>query len=195
MKRILLTIALTAAVILGIGGLNAYFKDRPYIPEGFQDARAAGTQAAVEMNNLITSSLKTLSDVDTLDRRFAYASALALVSKEIQNANIRIEAAINLSRYMEEMASFVADIRPQEAKRFAFEAVSAQVAAVARLTAYNETLARLFDTLRNKFQGKPTNPATVIQLIEELNGHAREINSLNEKFQAYLAEFDSHYRP
>ncbi len=193
MKRIILTVLLTALVILGIGAINNFIQNRPYIPEEFKSARISGAATADKMNVLIKNSLQALKEVEGLDRRGNFTLALNVVAGEIRKVEERSAAAIELAEQMGKMAEAVVQVKPEKARQFALEAVSAQIAAITRLTAYNQTLAELFATLELRFKNQPTNPLKVEQLVEELNEQAKEINDLNEKFASLLEQFDAVY--
>lgn len=193
MKKIVLTVSLTALIVLSIGGINSFLQNRPYVPEAFTASRAQAAKTGEKINSLIQESLESLKEIESLDRRFAFAQALLLVADELGKNPDRASVAIELAKEMEKMAVAVDSIRPEQARQIAFEAVSAQIAAITRLAAYNQTLSDLFETLRQKFEGLQTNPAKVEQLVKDMNAHAKEINKLNEKFSSLLEDFDAFY--
>ncbi len=196
MKTRLLIIATIALIGLGIYILVAAITPEKFVPKEFSEARIKGAQLAVEIVALATQSLNSLQEIAGYDEQGNAPEALILISREVIKNKETSQRAINLSGQLEKMARLLEEIEPARARILATEAVSSEVALVSRLLNYNDLLRQLFETLRDKLEGKTANPdGKVRELVDRINKEAQAINDFDRRFNQSLAEFDKIFAP
>ena len=179
---------IVAALILGYW----FYSSKLFIPDDFYMARENSTKIAKIIVDDSSENLNLLGAISKLDQSGDYSTALNVVSKAVINNRKNTKSAVELSQQLEIMAINTAKIKPDKAKELAISAISSEVALVSRLLKYNGYLAELFELLKLKFSVKEFDPANSIQeLVVKLNDEAKAVNSLNDKFNSLMAEFDA----
>lgn len=187
----------TAKIIFGILVLSAisyglyYWANTSFVPQSFSDARREGASISSEIVGLLGDSLKGLEKISEYDKNYHFSAALDLVLLELERTKTAREKAIELSSELDRMARSVQDISPTKAKNIAMRAVSQEVSLIGHLVVYNDILRGLLETLRYKFSGDIRYGVDDVQkLIVSLNKEGKEVNSLNDSFNAIMGEFD-----
>ena len=172
------------------------FVPKKFLPGEFSDARIKGATVAERIVVLSRDTLSLLAQVSTLDQQRNVSAALVAISSAIVVNRESQAEAIRLSSQLNAMAENLPRIQPARAREIATEAVTAEVTLVSRLLYYNNYLNQLFEALKAKF----TRPnisyldGQVNDLINKINDEAKQINILNKKFSAQMAEFDSIFK-
>ncbi len=162
------------------------------VPPEFSEARINGARLAEEIVATSAYSSQNLEKISRYDAQGDFSEALILISQEVvKNRDVR-EKAIQLSSELEHMAVLIPDIKPAAAREIATEALTSEIALVSHLISYNDLFSRLFELLRDKFEGRRSgNPdGEVTSFIIKINEEARAINDFNSKSSTALAEFD-----
>ncbi len=196
MKKLILTVIASAAIIAGIFMVANYVSSKSIsIPEAYYTARISATTAAARVSTLVSDSLANLSQIETLDRTNKPKDALMLVEYELGRRQQKQAATTEISTSLERMAYAAGQITPAEtAGRLAIETISTGVTMVSRVVTYNTYLDQLFTALQHKFRTGQTAPGTTVRdLITNMNEEARAINLLGERFSKLEQEFDEAY--
>ena len=172
------------------------FVPKKFLPGEFSDARIKGATVAERIVVLSRDTLSLLAQVSTLDQQRNVSAALVAISSAIVVNRESQAEAIRLSSQLNAMAENLPRIQPARAREIATEAVTAEVTLVSRLLYYNNYLNQLFEALKAKFARPNISylDGQVNDLINKINDEAKQINILNKKFSAQMAEFDSIFK-
>lgn len=185
--KIIFGILVLSAIAYGI----YYWTNASFVPPAFSEARRQGASISSEIVALLGDSLKGLEKISEEDKNYHFSNALSLVLIELDRTNTARKKALDLSSSLDAMARSVKDISPVKAKNIAMQAVSQEVSLIGHLIVYNDTLRGLLETLQYKFSGDIRYDADDVQKsIISLNSEAKDVNSLNDSFNAIMGEFD-----
>ena len=191
MKRRLIMLLAIPVAVLGIYFGVIAFNPRNYVPDVFSASRLKSAELAQSI--VLTSSdlLKSIEIIGRYDQEGNKSQALILISNAVLKRSDFHQSAISLASELEKMARSVPDIRPSQARDFASEAVSSEVALVSQLLSYDDYLQQLFETLKGKVQHPDVYTDGAVQLlIDKINEGGKGINELNNHARASLASFD-----
>ena len=192
-KKIAITSAVSALVILGIGFMVIKVNAGPHIPKEFFQERIQGAGAAKNLARMVSDSLANLVKIEALDKEGNITQAINLVAYEREINKEKQAAAVLLASNLQKMAEFTKAITPIEARQASVEAVTSGVALVSNVITYNSYLDGLFEALSAKFARLPYSGRSVKDLIANINAEARTINDLSQRFNALLADFDAQF--
>ncbi|MDP3880904.1 MAG: hypothetical protein Q8Q32_01860 [bacterium] len=162
------------------------------IPEEFKIARENAAEASEEISKILNDSVENLGLIARYEREENISDARNLAQEEINKADARNQAALNLATTVQQMAQSAQAIESETAKQKVVEAASYQVTAITHILRYNSLLTRLLQEIEAKLQPRSTGTDQRIdELLAELNEEAEEINILNQNFNQALKEFDS----
>ena len=180
-----LAVAITAVVYLATQSQLA-----KAVPASFNDARMQGaliSQTIVDLSNKLQGDL---GQVNELDKNKKTAEALELTSKLIEQSQEIRQQAVDLSREMETMAKSLPEIKSEEARLAAVNAISSRLLLIDKLVSYSSYLTELLQTLRDRFAGSTVSQEQVGALIEKVNAEVTAINNFNRQASASMERFD-----
>jgi len=180
-----LAVAITAVVYLATQSQLA-----KAVPASFSDARMQGaliSQTIVDLSNKLQGDL---GQVNELDKNKKTAEALELTSKLIEQSQEIRQQAVDLSREMETMAKSLPEIKSEEARLAAVNAISSRLLLIDKLVSYSSYLTELLQTLRDRFAGSTVSQEQVGALIEKVNAEVTAINNFNRQASASMERFD-----
>ena len=192
-RKIIITSAVSAAVILGTGFLITQVSGEAYVPQAFFEQRVAGAGASKNIARMVADSLDNLVKIEEFDRIGNVNKALELVKYEQTNRQDKQNAAVVLAGNLEQMAKYTETITPESARRLSVEAVTSGVAMVSHLINYNTYLDALFAYLEIKFSGNLYEGLSGQEIIAKINNEAKAINESNVRFNELLDKFDRKY--
>ncbi len=180
-------------IILSVYFIGRFiFAETHGIPPEFLKARQEASVVAQVIVGLSSDSAKKIEDISTLTNQGNYTEALNLVVAEMdRNREIR-QKALTLSSNLETMASNSAKIYPDSSARTAIEAITVETTIISKLVDYNDYLNQLLEILKAKLLGQQNAMWEVPDLVNKINGEAKEVNDLNQKFNDLMAKFDQH---
>jgi hypothetical protein len=193
MKKAILTVVLTIALIVAAGyGVN-YLKAKPGAPSDFTAARQQSTETASQIGGLINSSVQNLASIQREDLNGNYAKALTLVSEELVRAKESQRLTVNLATQIEQMAKTVGGVKPDNARQFALEATTTGTSMVSHLISYSTYYAEFLTSLSAKFEGdtSASSPAKLKEIIGKINEEAKTINDLNKQLNTSFQNLDT----
>ena len=162
------------------------------VPKEFQSARERGALIASFINGFSEESFASLKKIREMDEKGRYHEALNLVDSELEKLKSVREKSLELLVELQQMALKIDEVGSYEAQKLGVQAVSANIAMVGRLIAYNDHLNDLLLTLRLKYIS--VNPAVYNQntaaAVEKVNGDVLAINELSRRYQSIMKEFD-----
>lgn len=195
MKRVMITIAISVAVIAAIFTLIAFLDNQSIsVPQEYLNAKNEAALASAELSALVSESLKNLAQIEELDRQKNTQAALDLIELENERKQQKLDASVKLASSLEAMARISEVITPKEAGRLAVENISTGVTMVSRVVSYNNYLEQLFEALKYKLRtGKLAPGVSVKKLLKSINEEAQAINTLSDRFTVLEKQFDETY--
>ena len=162
------------------------------VPEEFKLAREDAAQASEEISKILNDSVENLALIARYEREGNINDARDLAQEEINKADARNQASLNLATAVQKMAESAQAVKSETAKQKVVEASSFQVTAITHILKYNSLLNSLLTEINAKFSPRSTGTEErIAELLSELNKEAEEINELNANFTQALREFDS----
>jgi len=195
MKRVMITIAISVAVIAAIFALIALLDNQSIsVPQEYLNAKNEAAAASVKLSALVSESLKNLAQIEEFDRQKNTQAALDLIELENERKQQKLTASVELASSLEAMARISEVITPKEAGRLAVENISTGVTMVSRVVSYNNYLEQLFEALKYKLRtGKLAPGVSVKKLLKSINEEAQAINTLSDRFTTLEKQFDETY--
>jgi ABC-type transport system involved in Fe-S cluster assembly fused permease/ATPase subunit len=185
-------IAVSAGLLLILILMLIFSLSSVEVSEEFKLAREDAAQASEEISIILNDSVENLALIARYEREENINDARDLTQEEIDKADARNQAALNLATAVQKMAESAQAIKSETAKQKVVEASSFQVTAITHILKYNSLLNALLTEINAKFSPRSTGTEERIEeLLTELNEEAEKINELNENFTQALREFDS----
>jgi hypothetical protein len=181
-----------AVVVVIVGGylVSKLNLSSATVPADFSDARFQGALIAQDIVNLSNQVSSDLSKVQSLDSNDKTDEALNLTADLLKkSAEVRTRA-VELSQQLEKMTSSLSGVRSQDARAAALESIADRLALINRLINYSDYLARLLNTLREKFAGVKQD-AQISGLVAQINAEVTAINNFNRQAGQAMDRFDS----
>lgn len=180
-----------AFLVIVVGG---YFWGRmgltsQRVPASFTDARL---QAAIIAQDIVGASnqiAEKIGEVANLDKARETKEALDKTLELLEKSAEVKGKATELSKELEKMTAALPEIKSEEARAAALEAISDHLALISRLISYSDYLANLLTSLRNRFEGLEANPQ-IGGLITQINAEVTAINNFNRQATEALEKFD-----
>lgn len=164
----------------------------PSVPGEFRAARERGAVIAAFINNFSEKSISSLREIEEMDKTGRYSEALSVIDSELTRLKTAREKSLDLLIELQQMALKIDEVGSYEAQKLGVQAVSANIAMVSRLIAYNDHLNDLFLTLRLKYIS--VNPGVydrdAAAAVKRVNDDALAINELSRRYQSVMKKFD-----
>lgn len=165
----------------------------PSIPKEFQSARERGATISSYINNFSEESISTLGKIQDMDKNRRYSEALILIDTELGRLKTAREKSLDLLNELQQMALKIDEVWSYEAQKLGVQAVSANIAMVSQLIAYNDHLNDLLLSLRLKYIS--VNPSVydqnTVSAVKKVNEDILAINELSRRYQSIMKEFDA----
>lgn len=182
---LLLVFALVAAYL----AWRIFFAQELVVPAKFLEANRQGVAIAEKIVDLSKQSSDRIATISALDKENKISEALDLVYQELQHNKEMREQAVTLSGELQTMTETLPNIKPEEVRVKALQAINAEVSLMNRLIDYNDYLYQLLTILRDKFLYNIAPPRNKIDdLIAKINGEAKAINELNSQFNSQIQD-------
>jgi methyl-accepting chemotaxis protein len=187
-RRLLIFVVAIVVVAGGYLGYRFYAALERSVPPGFSEARSRG--AAISEQVILSSN-----DIAALVARLSSpTSTPAAVSSTLGEITARVTEvrgqAIELTGTLEAMTKSVQDIRLEEARQVALQAVSYRLILVSRLVTYTDEVRRLVVAMRLRLENGTQNSKEISKLIKEINAEVAAVNKVSRLADESMAEFD-----
>lgn len=186
-KAILIFVAI---VVLGYAVVR-FTQGSGAVPRDFTDARLQGAIIGQNIVNLSNQSTETLAQVNALDQKQDYTSALAATADLVTQSQEIRDQAIQLSGQIEQMTTALSGISDLNARQAALESISNRLALINQLINYSGDLGKLMDVLRSRFSSKGGTNAEVQALVNQINTDVNAINNFNSQAGQAMDRFDA----
>lgn len=186
-RNIFIIGAVAVIVAAGFGAYSIWGSDP--VPDSFKAAREKGAFISEEIVQDSAAMIKDLERVNQLDKEKKYTEASALIDQLVKKNDEVRERALELAEQLEIMTKSLGEIRVEEARPVALEAINHELSVITHLLKYNEYVGRLFEVLLDRFV---RNRSTQVSgWIEDINQEVAEINRYNSEAKKAFERFDS----
>ncbi len=189
-RRVKIVIIFVVIVALGYA-IVRWTQGSGGVPQDFTDSRMQGAIIAQNIVNLSNQSTDALAQVNALDQKQDYTSALAITANLVtQSQDIR-DQAVQLSTQVGQMTTALSNISDFNARQAALESISDRLALINQLINYSGDLGKLADVLRGRFSGQGGTNAQVAALVNQINTDVNAINNFNSQAGQAMDRFDA----
>ena len=189
-RRTKLITAFIVIVILGYTVVKLT-QGKGGVPQDFTDARLQGAIIAQNIVNLSNQSTNDLVQVNALDEKKDYASALTLTGNLVTRSQEIRDQAVALSNQVGAMTKALSGISDFSARQAALESISSRLALINQLINYSSDLSRLFEMLQGRFAGRGGTGPEVQGLVNQINTDVNAINNFNSQAGQAMDRFDT----
>lgn len=179
-------------VILVAGGWFWYQSQSTYVPQEFYSARDRAAEVSTRIDQLTNASVITLGQISKADEKGDYRRGLQLVQEEIDRNEAIKEEAVKLSEELKTMALNLGAVRPKKGAEAGLQAATTGLELTQHLIAYNDLSQELLGAIQERLKknGLSETRQKIEAVILRMNEEAATINSLNEKYQEEMGQFD-----
>lgn len=189
-RRVILFLALFAAILAGYFIFKLVLSYHVYVPEGFAEARTRGAIIAQDIVNESNSLDEQIAHINDLEKQKKYAEAL----KSIDEARVTVQdvrsKALELSKEMEDMTGALPAINSDAARQAALDSISNRLTLISRLITYTDDVNNLLSALDAHFRRGINNTKTINDMVNEVNAEVKAINAFNSQAGQAMDRFD-----
>jgi chromosome segregation ATPase len=187
-RRILIFVV-AIVVIAGVYfGYRLLIASQRSVPQEFSEARSQGaavSEKIVSNSNQIASLVAQLGSPTSTPKQVS--STLGEVTTKVSQVRGQ---AVELAGTLEQMTKAVQDIRSEEARQFALDAISNRLTLVSHLITYTDAVSRLAIAIRQRLETGARNSGEIDKLIKEINAEIAAVNRLSSLADEAMFRFD-----
>lgn len=180
-------------VLLVVGGgytIWDYYR-QPAVPSAFLEARQKSSEISRQLVELTSDNAYKIKDINYLDVDGHYEAALSLVTRAREDNQKAFEETVELSNQLKTMTEIIPEIKSDEKRQMAQEAISLELAMIVHFINYTKAVDDLLLTLKSRFLSPSSKYQREIDVkLSQLNSQALLVNNLNEQFVKKIKEFD-----
>ncbi|OGY56695.1 MAG: hypothetical protein A2Y84_02075 [Candidatus Colwellbacteria bacterium RBG_13_48_8] len=189
-RREILFIAAGSLCVLAMAILVSFREDRGYVPQEFLQARESAGSYSREIVDLSNQSVEALGQIAAKDEEGNYAVALSIAQDQAGRFAKLKDTAVQLSGQLSQMAIYLDQIRPIEAKDIGKEAIELNIKMVERLVVYINLNNQLIDVIEKRLSGKDELAGEIQKLVSQINGEVNTINSSSERHKELMSRLN-----
>lgn len=162
------------------------------LPKEFLDARQA---ASLVSQNIVDLTHATGQKIKKVDISGANLKDSLQLIKEARDANNEAyNQAFALSRHLQKIAELLPDVKAQNSRELAYQAVSVELGLISELMAYTERMNRFLESLAESAETKSRESIKETnEYLQEINQKITTINKLNKEFMRKIKAFDESF--